>query len=139
ALATRRPLHVALAVAASLVAVFVRLELGIAIGVLAIAAAGLWVNGPRGRAFRENWTRGDTLGAVVLLLGALFLFNRVVLQRSNEWHIATEYWKSRMVDLGLTAGAALSIGLGLVPVVAGFVALRLPERRGDPIYRAFAA
>jgi hypothetical protein len=139
ALATRRPLHVALAVAASLIGIYVRLELEIAIGALAIAAAGLWVTGPRGRAMRAKWTRGDTLGAIVLLLGAAFLFNRVVLQRSYEWHQATEYWKSRMVDLGLTAGAALTIGLGLIPVVAGFAALRLPDRRGDSVYRAFAA
>src|SRR5581483_8080433 len=60
-------------------------------------------------------------------------------QRSYEWHVATEYWKSRMIDLGLTAASALTIGLGLLPVVAGFVALRLPDRRGDPVYRAFAA
>ena len=139
ALATRRFWHVVPAIAASLIAIYVRLELQVVVGALAIAAAGLWVTGPRGRRMRASWTRGDTLGAVVLLIGAIFLFNRVILQRSYEWHQATEYWKSRMVDLGLSAGSALSIGLGLVPVVAGFVALRLPERRGEPVYRAFAA
>ena len=139
ALTTRRPLHVALAIAVSAIAMFVKLELEIVMGALVIAAAGLWVTGPRGRALRANWTRGDTLGALVLLIGAVFLFNHVVLERSNEWHIATEYWKSRMIDLGLTAAAALTIGLGILPVVAGLVALRLPDRRGDPAYRAFAA
>src|SRR5207253_11273350 len=109
ALTAPSPLHVALAVAASLGAIYVRLELQIAVGALAIAAAGLWVTGPRGRRLRAGWSRGDTMGAIVLLLGALFLFNRVVLQRSYEWHQATEYWKSRMIDLGLTAGAALAI------------------------------
>jgi hypothetical protein len=47
--------------------------------------------------------------------------------------------KSRMVDLGLRAVAALAIGLGLLPVVAGLASLRLPERRGQPAYRAFTA
>ena len=35
-----------------------------------VAAAGLWVTGPRGRRLRRNWTRGDTLGAIALLVGA---------------------------------------------------------------------
>ncbi len=106
---------------------------------LAIAAAGLWVTGPRGRAFRRNWTRGDTLGAVVLLVGALFLFNRVVLQHVAEWQVTTENYKSRIVDLGLRAGLSFTIGMGILPVIGGLASLHLPERRGDPTYRAFAA
>jgi hypothetical protein len=139
ALTTKRPLHVALAVVVTLIAPLVKLELEVAIGALAIAAAGLWVTGSRGRAFRANWTRGDTLGAIVLLIGAMFLFNHVVLERSGEWHVATEYFKSQMINLGLTATAAFAIGLGILPLVAGFVSLRLPDRRGQPAYRAFAA
>jgi hypothetical protein len=139
ALTSKRPLHVILAVTVTLIAPLVKLELEVAIVALVVAAAGLWVTGPRGRAWRADWTRGDTFGALVLLVGAIFLFNHVVLEHSAEWHVATEYWKSRMVDLGLTAAAALTIGLGILPVVAGFVSLRLPERRGQPAYRAFAA
>jgi hypothetical protein len=139
ALATRRLRHVVLAVAVSIGAVLVKSELELALGAFVIAAGGLWLTGPRGRAWRVNWTRGDTIGAIVLLLGANFLFNRVVLSHIHTWQISSQYWKGRMVDYGLTAGAALAIGLGLVPVIAGFVALRLPERRGQPVYRAFAA
>ena len=29
--------------------------------------------------------------------------------------------------------------MGILPVIGGFASLRLPERRGDPAYRAFAA
>ncbi len=104
-----------------------------------LAAAALWVTGPRGRAFRKNWTRGDTLGALVLLLGANFFFNRLVLARNYQWNNVTELWKGRMIDLGLSAGSAFAIGLGLLPVIGGFTSLRLTERRGDPAYRAFAA
>ncbi len=139
ALATQRRRDLALAIAASLIAVEVKDELVVLIPSFALAAAGLWVTGPRGRAFRRNWTRGDTVGAVMLLLGANFLFNRVVLNRSYEWMIASEYWKGRMIHLGLTAVAALAIGLGLLPLIAGLTSLRLRERRGDPAYRAFAA
>jgi hypothetical protein len=106
---------------------------------LLIAAAGLWVTGPRGRALRRDWSRSDTLGAIVLGLGVLFLFNRVVLQHVYEWQYTTQYVKNRMVDLGLKAALSLTIGLGILPVVGGLVSLRLPERRGDPVYRAFTA
>jgi hypothetical protein len=139
ALTTRRLRDVMLATAVSLAAVFVKSELELALGAFVIAAAGLWVTGPDGRAMRRNWTRGDTIGALTLLVGGLFLFNRVFLQKIHTWHWATEYFKSQMIDLGLAAGAAFAVGLGLLPVVCGFVALRLPDRRGEPAYRAFAA
>ncbi|HEY4348243.1 MAG TPA: hypothetical protein VGM80_11695 [Gaiellaceae bacterium] len=104
-----------------------------------LAAGGLWLTGPRGRAWRRNWTRGDTIGAVVLGFGAFYLFNRIALQHVHEWQSVTQYYKTRMLDDGLRAGLSLAIGLGLLPVIGGLVALRLPERRGDPTYRAFAA
>ena len=83
--------------------------------------------------------RGDTLGALVLAFGVAILFNRVVLQHIQEWQVTTQYYKNRMVDLGLRAGLSFAIGLGVLPVIGGLVSLRLPERRGDPTYRAFAA
>lgn len=140
AMTSRRRLDVAVAIVFAVGGVAVRspqfLTLPISLG---IAAFGLWVTGPHGRALRRNWTRGDTLGAVLLGLGALFLFNRVVLQHYQEWQFTTQYVKNRMVDLGLRAGLSLTVGIGILPVVAGFVSLRLPERRGDPLYRAYAA
>jgi len=139
ALTTRRPWAIVSAAAASIFAVLVKSQLELTFGAFVVAAIALWVTGPHGRAWRANWTPGDTFGALVLLVGGLFLFNRVFLDGVETWHVASEYWKSRMIDLGLTAGAALAIGLGLVPAIAGFVALRLPERRGEPAYRAFAA
>ncbi len=140
ALATRRPLDVGLAGAASVVAILVRSPQFFTVGAsFLIAAAGLWVTGPRGRALRAGWSRSDTFGAVVLLAGALILFNRVVLQHEMIWQLSTQYWKNRMVDLGLKAGLALTVGMGILPVVGGLASLRLPDRRGDPRYRAFAA
>jgi hypothetical protein len=139
-LTTGRRRDFAFAIAAALVAVLVRSpQFGTIPASFVIAAAGLWVTGPRGRALRRNWSRSDTLGAVVLLVGGLFLFNRIFLQHIQEWQISTQYWKNRMVDLGLRAGLAFTVGLGLLPVIGGFTALRLPERKGQPAYRAFAA
>jgi hypothetical protein len=140
ALTTRRPLPVILAVAASLIAVAVRSPQFFTVPAsFAIAAAGLWVTGPRGRAMRANWTRSDYIGAVTLLAGGLILFNRVVLQHVHEWQVSTEFWKGRMVDFGLKATQAFVIGMGILPLLGGLASLHLPERRGSSPYRAFAA
>lgn len=104
-----------------------------------IAIAALWVIGPRGRALRSGWSRGDHFAAAVLLAGALILFNRVILQHEVIWQVSTQYWKNRMVDLGLKAGLAFVVGMGILPVVGGFTSLFLRERGGDPRYRAFVA
>ena len=44
-----------------------------------------------------------------------------------------------MVDLGLSAGLAFTVGLGILPVIGGITSLNLVERRKEPAYRAFAA
>ena len=91
------------------------------------------MTGPRGRALRRNWTRTDTLGALVLLVGAIMLFNRVVLDQSYEWCTPRPYFRGSMIHLGLTSVSALAIGLGLLPLIAGLVSLRpaRPARRSD--------
>ncbi len=104
-----------------------------------IAGFGLWFTGSRGHTLRRNWSRGDTIGFFVLLAGALFLFNRVVLQHVQEWQVTTQYDKNRMIDLGLDGALSLAVGLGILPVIGGLVSLRLPERRGDRTYRAYVA
>lgn len=105
----------------------------------AIGGAALWFTGPRGHVMRRNWTRGDTIGFFVLLAGALFLFNRVVLQHIHEWQVTSQYDKNSMVDLGLDGGLSLAVGLGILPVIGGLASLRLPDRVGDRTYRAYTA
>ena len=87
-----------------------------------------------------NWTRGDKLGAIVLAdRRALCSSTASSSSTCTEWQVPTQYYKNRMVDLGLRAGLSFTIGLGVLPVIGGLVSLRLPERRGDPAYRAYAA
>jgi hypothetical protein len=105
----------------------------------AAAAAGLWITGAHGKELRRNWSRGDTIGAAFLVLGGLFLANRIVLQHIPEWQQPTQYAKRLMIDLGLRAGLSFTIGMGVLPVIGGLTSLRLPERRGDPTYRAYVA
>jgi hypothetical protein len=128
------------AVGASVIALLVRAPQFATVPASFLIAAGiLWLAGPRGRAFRRNHSLRDQIGAVVLFAGALIVFNRVVLQQIEIWQISTQYWKDRMVDLGLAAGLAFTVGMGILPVIGGLASLFLVERRSDPVYRAFAA
>jgi hypothetical protein len=139
-LVSRRPLDFALAAAATVGAQFVRWpQLATVIAAWAIAEAVLWWTGPRGRAFRHGRSRTDLVAVGILVYGGLMLFNRVVLQKIEIWQVSTQHYKGRMVDLGLDAGLAFTVGMGILPVVGGLAAMRLVERRGDPAYRAFAA
>jgi hypothetical protein len=139
-LARRGTLDYALAIGACVVAGLIRWpQFATVPAAFAIAFGALWVIGPRGRAFRAGWSRSDHFAAVVLGAGVMILFNRVVLQHEPIWQVSTQYWKDRMVDLGLKAGQAFTVGMGILPVVGGFTSLALRERRDDPRYRAFVA
>ena len=87
----------------------------------------VWVSG-RARAWRATWSTGDWVGFVTLLFGAFFVASAWVSYRSESWRVAT-YFSGRMIDYGLWAAGALTIGLGVLPVVIGLGALVLPSRR----------
>lgn len=140
ALATRRRALVAAAGAASLVAPLVRNQLGVLVAVYALAALWLVWTSERARARRREWTAWDWVGAVTLFVGAVIVANAFIAHQSLEWEQATRLWKGRMLDYGLWAAGALTIGLGVFPVVAGLAGAWRP--RGEartPADRAFAA
>lgn len=139
ALAGGGPRWIAAAIVLGLVATRVRSELGVGLAALVVAAAVLWVFGPRGRRFRASWSRVDHAGAVVLLVGAVIAGNALVGPHSSQWAAVTNGWQHRMWTLGLTSVSALALGLGLVPLICGLASLWLPERKDDPAWRAFAA
>jgi hypothetical protein len=140
ALASRRRLDIFWVAVASVVAILVRAPQFATVPASFLIAAGvLWWVGTGGKRFRTGRSRGEVFGAAVLLVGALVLFNRVFLQHIEIWQVSTQYWKHRMLDLGLKAWLAFTVGMGILPVLGGFASLHLKERTSDPVYRAFAA
>jgi hypothetical protein len=128
------------AVVAAVLAPLVRTQLAILPAVLVLASLGLAWTSARARAWRRSWTRWDWAGAVLLALGAVVVANAVLSQASFSWLVATRAYKERMLEYGLWAGGALTIGLGILPVVAGLALLgRTPGERWTPERRAFVA
>jgi hypothetical protein len=89
---------------------------------------------------RSSWGVWDWAGFVVLAAGAVVLFSAVLGKHSFQWYVATGIYKHRMLVLGSHAAGALTIGLGVFPVVAGLASL-WPVRgeRHSPELRAFRA
>jgi hypothetical protein len=140
ALATRSPRWIATAAAACVVAPLVRNQLGVLIPAFVFAVLVLaWTSEPARRR-RATWSPQDWVGAVVLGTGAIVLGSAVIGNYSTSWLISTGYYRDRMLDYGLWAGASLAIGLGVLPVLAGLAALFPPrgEQRTREL-RAFTA
>jgi hypothetical protein len=127
------------AVVLGLIGMLVRNELSVALATLGLAAAILWVVGPRGQKLRTGWSVADHIGAGILLVGALIVANTLASPHVTQWNVVTGTWQGRMWTLGLTSTAALAIGLGVLPMITGLASLWIPERRHDPAWRAFAA
>ena len=140
ALAARGAWWIGGAAVASAVAPLVRSELGVIPAVYVLAALFLWWTGERMRGWRATWSAWDWAGAVTLIAGVLVVVNAIVTHRSFSWYVATTLYKDRMLDYGLWAVGALTIGLGVLPLVAGLAALagRRGERRSTE-ERAFVA
>ena len=136
ALARRTVFWIAAAIVLSLLGGFIRGELGI-LPVVLVLAAGLYaLSSEAARRWRSQFTAWDWVGAIVLGAGAVILFSGLVGKFSQSWAIATGHYQGRMLDYGLQAVGALTIGLGLLPVVAAIATLatsecdrRTPERR----------
>jgi hypothetical protein len=99
---------------------------------LVLAAAVLWTLGPDG----IRWRRAGIAAAAVVVFAVVF--DLVVVQHVQSWSFHA-YFNHHTLRQGSLAAGALTIGLGLLPVIGGLASLWLPERSGDPVYRAFAA
>jgi hypothetical protein len=111
------------AVLASLIAPFVRGELAVIPAVFLLAAAFLLWRSALVTRWRQGWTRWDWAGFVTLIVGVAIVISAVLGHKSLEWNYSTRLYKGRMLDLGLDAAGALTIGLGVLPVVAGLAVL----------------
>ena len=128
---TRRTLWwIAAATFTAAVAPMVRGQLAVIPGVLVLAACFWWWGSERLRAWRLGWSRGDWIGAFVLIAGAATILNAYISHHSEAWFVATLLYKGRMIDNGLWAAGALTIGMGVFPVVAGLTALFPPRGLG---------
>jgi hypothetical protein len=116
-----------LAFGGCLVALFVRTQLAVLLVVLAaVLVAGAW-RSRRFRSWRATWSAWDWVGAAVLVVGLAVALSAELGRRSYSWYVATSSYKDRMLEYGLWAVGALGIGVGLVPLVAGLVALVRPR------------
>jgi hypothetical protein len=126
------------AVLASLVAPLVRGELAVIPAVFLLTGSFLVWRSEYFTAWRKSWGRWDWVGFVTLVVGAVVIVSAVLGHRSLEWNYSTRLYKDRMLDLGLNAAGALTIGLGVLPVVAGLASLwRAPGERVTRELRTF--
>ncbi len=111
--------------------IFVRLEFVVLPASLALAAAVAWVIARGGLTWRRVLI---ATGAVVAFA---LLFNLVVVSQLQSWSFDQYFNHQTIIQGGLAAGA-LTIGLGMLPIIGGIASLWLPERFSEPAYRAFA-
>jgi hypothetical protein len=123
---------------ALLVAPLVRGGLGVLWVVLGLAAAFLVWRSSYVTQWRRSWGGWDWAGFVTLLVGAAVLISAVLGHKSLEWNYTTRIYKDRLLDFGLNAAGALTIGLGVLPMVAGLAVLwRAPGERATRELRIF--
>jgi hypothetical protein len=110
-------------IVAAIVAPVVRGELVVIPTILVLALLFVGWRTEQVARWRAAWTARDWVGFAVLLLGLGLTVSAVLGKASLEWLISTDHYKRRVFDLGLNAGGALTIGLGVFPVVAGLASL----------------
>ena len=64
---------------------------------------------------------------VTLAVGVVIVAGAYASSKSNAWYISTTFFQDRMINYGLWAAGALTIGLGLVPLIAGLASLVRPK------------
>jgi len=111
------------AIIASLIAPLVRTQLLMVPLTLVFALLFMWWSSDRARAWRSTWSRGDWIGAIALVLGAVFLVSAVLSHQSTEFHIVSRVYKHRILIEGDWAAGCLAIGIGVLPFMGGLAAL----------------
>jgi len=129
ALVTRGPSWAAAAVGACLIAPLMRSQLFVVIAGAVAGAALFWFTGDGGLRLRRNWSRWHWTGFLVLLICTAGLFDLIVAHYSHVWSVATESHPGHMLRGGLRSAGALTIGVGIFPVVAGLTALASSDRK----------
>jgi hypothetical protein len=129
----------ALALAACEIGYLAKDQLAVLFATLLLTALALmWTSGTM-RTFRATWSRGDWVGAATLAAGVVIIANAFITHRSTSWYVSTTVFKDRMLDYSLWAAGALTIGVGIVPTIAGLASLVRPRaEERQPGVRALA-
>ena len=132
ALVTRRGGWIAVAAVASALAPAVRGELVVIPAGAVLAMIFAWWSTGWAKERRERWAKGDWVGTVVLVAGAIILVSGYLTWHNEYWLRVTPYnWtKYRAFAYGGWATGSLAIGLGVLPLVLGIASL-FPAR-GEP-------
>jgi len=130
ALLTRRPRWIAGAVVAAVLAPLVRGQLAVVPVVLVLSAFVVAWRGDTARRWRKHWSLADKAGTLALVVGVAVVLNEFVGHQSGSWQESTRHLQDRMLEYGLWAGGALTIGLGVLPVVVGLAVLARPRGEG---------
>ena len=129
---------IVLAAAGCVLAVATRSQLVAIGGVFGLCLLALGWRTETMRRWRTSWTRSDWAGAGVLAVGAVLAFSAYMGHHSEEWATTTAFWKGRIFDYGVWALGALTIGCGVLPLIATIAALIRPRSDWrDPGLRAF--
>lgn len=115
----------------AVVALAVRSELVALIGAYVAVVAAIGWRSQRMRTWRQTWSWWDWVGAIALVIGIVIAVNSAIAHHSQEWERVTTNYKERIWSYGMWAGGGLTVGLGVLPVVAGLAAL-VPRRRSQP-------
>jgi len=131
------------AVVASLFAPAMRRELVVIPVVLVLASLfALWTS-DRERERRKAWSRGDRVGAYLLILGAAFFVMALLGAHSNEWLTSWVFLRHRIYNMTGWAAGTLAIGIGVIPAIGGLASLwRAPGEQTTwelRVYRSLAA
>lgn len=113
------------ALAASVVAPAVRVELVVVPILFVVAALFMVWSSTWAKRRRADWSHGDWLGAIALVAGAIIVLSTIASRNVREWRMNTEYnWtKARIFQYGDWAAGALAVGIGVIPMILGLAAL----------------
>jgi hypothetical protein len=126
------------AIVASAIAPLVRGELAVIPALFALAALLLAWRSRYITQWRASWSSRDWFGFGALVVGAAVIVAAVLGHQSLEWNYASRLYKGRMLNYGLDAAGALTIGLGVLPVVAALALLwRAPGEQRSWELRVF--
>jgi hypothetical protein len=117
-----RPTLAAAAVAATVAPLF-RNELVVVPVILSGVALVLIWQHPRVRAIRQTWHPAVYLALGGVIAVAVYLADQKEAERSVEWRTVTRVFPERLLEYGVWAAGAFTIGIAILPVLAALTFL----------------